>query len=121
MLHWAKDISFAANGQSWLREVPMAAYMIILVKVHDRARFLSAYGAPAADLVAAHGGEYVLRAPGVEMLEGEGFDGASAVISKWPDKVAALRFWNSPDYAELKRVRADLADAHVMVVEEPSS
>lgn len=97
----------------------MAAYMIVFAQVKDRQRFLDDYAGPAAALVVKYGGEYVLRAPGVESLEGGLFAGASAVISKWPDKGAIRRFWDSPEYESLKAARAPLADAHVMMVEDP--
>jgi uncharacterized protein (DUF1330 family) len=98
----------------------MTAYMIVFAAVKDRARFLSEYAAPASALVQRFGGEYVVRAPGVESLEGGMFDGASAVISRWPDKAAIRRFWASAEYQALKAVRATLAEAHVMIVEEPA-
>ncbi len=97
----------------------MPAYMIVFADIHDRGRFISEYGAPAGELVAKFGGEYMVRAPGVASLEGGLFDGQSAVISKWPDRGAIERFWNSPEYTELKAVRAPLADCHVMIVEGP--
>ncbi len=97
----------------------MAAYMIVFAQVTDRQRFLAEYAAPAAALLARHGGEYLLRAPGVESLEGGLFSGASAVISKWPDKAAIRRFWDSPEYQSLKAARGPLAEAHVMMVEAP--
>lgn len=97
----------------------MAAYLIIFAKIHDRARFLEDYGAPAAALTAEHGGEYVVRAPGVAALEGGLFDGHSAVVSRWPDRAAIDRFWTSPEYKKLKAARAGVADCHVMVVEAP--
>jgi uncharacterized protein (DUF1330 family) len=93
--------------------------MIVFARIHDRERFVSEYGVPTAELIAAHGGEYVLRAPGVESFEGGQFDGMSAVISKWPDKAAIERFWNSNEYQDLKQLRQPLADAYVMVVEAP--
>lgn len=96
----------------------MSAWLIITATILDRARFLEDYGKPAATLVARHGGEYVLRAPGAELLEGAGPSGESVVISRWPTKAAALAFWNSPDYAALKAARADIARCRILLVEE---
>lgn len=97
----------------------MTAYMIVFAKIHDRDRFISDYGAPAAALVKEYGGEYLVRAPGVAAFEGGKFDGESVVISKWPDRAAIEAFWNSSAYEKLKEVRAPLADCHVMVIEAP--
>jgi uncharacterized protein (DUF1330 family) len=87
--------------------------------VHDRERFLAGYAPAAAALVARFGGRYVIRAPGAMQLEGEGGEGASVVISEWPDKAAALAFWNSPEYAEAKRLREGLAEVSVLLIEAP--
>lgn len=94
----------------------MSAYMIVFAKVHDRERFIQDYGIPTASLIQEYGGEYVLRGPGVETLEGGLFDGTSAVISKWPSKDAIRAFWNSDAYAKLKAKREPLADVNVMIV-----
>lgn len=95
----------------------MSAYMIVFAKVHDRDRFIKEYGIPTAELIGKYGGEYIVRGPGVESLEGGLFDGASAVISKWPSKAAIKEFWASEAYSRLKAARQPLADAHVMIVE----
>lgn len=99
----------------------MPAYMIIAAKIADRDAFISGYGAAAARLVAQFGGKYVLRAPGAELLEGgfgaADFEGASVVISQWPDKAAALAFWNSPEYAEAKKLRDGIAEVQVLLIE----
>ena len=63
------------------------------------------------------GGRYVLRGPGAQLLEGDWGDGASMVISEWPDKAAALAFWNSPEYAEAKKLRDGIADVQVQLIE----
>ena len=95
----------------------MSAYMIVFAKIHDRERFINEYGIPTTKLLGEFGGEYLVRGPGVESLEGGLFDGTSAVISKWPSKDAIKAFWNSEAYAKLKQARQAWAEANVMIVE----
>ena len=97
----------------------MPAYMIVVAKIADRDAFINGYGAAAGKLVEAFGGKYVLRGPGAELLEGAFGDGASVVISEWPDKDAARAFWHSPEYAEVKKLRLGLADVQVLLIEAP--
>ena len=96
----------------------MSAWLIITATITDRARFLEAYAKPAAALVARHGGDYVLRAPGAELLEGPGPAGESVVISRWPSREAALEFWNSHEYAALKAARDGIAHCRILLVDE---
>lgn len=95
----------------------MPAYMVVTAKIADREAFIGGYGKAAAALVAQFGGRYVLRAPGAMGLEGQFGEGASLVISEWPDKAAALAFWNSPEYAEVKRLRDGIAEVQVVLIE----
>lgn len=95
----------------------MPAYMIVTAKIADRDAFINNYGAAAGKLVTQFGGKYVLRGPGAELLEGGFGDGASMVISEWPDKDAAKAFWNSPEYAEAKKLREGIADCQVLLIE----
>jgi uncharacterized protein (DUF1330 family) len=97
----------------------MTAWMIVVAQIHDREKFVTGYGQAAARLVAQFGGKYIARAPGATVLEGPGMEGASVVISEWPDKAAALAFWNSPEYAEAKKLREGLADVSIHLVEAP--
>lgn len=97
----------------------MPAYMIVTAKIVDRDTFIAGYGAAAGALVERFGGRYVMRAAGADLLEGGFGDGASMVISEWPDKAAALAFWNSAAYAEARKLRADIADCQVLLIEAP--
>jgi uncharacterized protein (DUF1330 family) len=99
----------------------MPAYMIVTAVIHDRDRFVAGYGTAAAALIQTFGGRYLVRAPGAIALEGDVPDGASAVISEWPDKAAALAFWNSPEYAEAKRLREGIADCRILLIETPGA
>jgi uncharacterized protein (DUF1330 family) len=91
--------------------------MIVTAKISDRDAFIGGYGPAAAELVAQFGGKYVLRGPGATLLEGKFGDGASMVISEWPDKAAAIAFWNSPEYAEAKALRDGIAEVQVLLIE----
>ena len=97
----------------------MAAYMIIYARIHDREKFLNGYAPAASKLVEQFGGQYVVRAPGASLLEGTLEPGGSIVMSEWPDKAAAEAFWNSPEYAEAKKLREGVADVEVLLVEAP--
>lgn len=95
----------------------MTAYMIVTANIADRDAFINGYGMAAAKFIEQFGGRYVLRGPGAELLEGGFGDGASMVISEWPDKDAAKAFWNSPEYAEAKKLREGIADCQVLLIE----
>lgn len=94
----------------------MTAWLVITARVQDRAAFMAGYAPAAARLVEQFGGQYVIRAPGAELLEGDGMAGASVVVSQWPSRAAALAFWQSPEYAEVRKLRDGLADVQVMLV-----
>ena len=97
----------------------MTAYMIVTAAISDRDRFINGYGKTASALVEKFGGRYVLRGPGAELLEGDFGDGAAMVISEWPDKESARRFWNSPEYAEAKKLREGIAECQVVIIDAP--
>ena len=85
--------------------------------LHDRETFIEGYGNAAAKLVQSLGARYRLMRPDGLVLEGDGPAQVSVVIEEWPDKETVLKFWNSPEYAEVKALRDGLADCRVVVVE----
>lgn len=97
----------------------MKTYMIVTAKINDRDAFINGYGKAAGALVDKFGGRYVLRGPGASLLEGEFGDGASMVISEWPDRETVERFWNSPEYAKAKELREGIADVQVLIIDAP--
>ena len=95
------------------------AYMIILAKISDRDAFIQGYSAATAPLVEKFGGRYIMRAPGGNLLEGSWGEGASVAISEWPDEDAIQAFWNSPEYAEAKKLRENISEVQVTVITAP--
>ena len=97
----------------------MPAYMIVTAHVKDRARAIADDATPTAALIARHGGHYIVRAPGAELLEGSFGAGASVVVSQFPDRATLDAFWNDPEYQPLKIARQPHADVNILVVEAP--
>lgn len=95
------------------------AYMIILAKISDRDAFIQGYSKATAPLVEKFGGHYVVRAPGGTLLEGAWGDGASVAISEWPNRDAIQMFWDSPEYVEAKKLRENISDVQVLVIDAP--
>ncbi len=92
-------------------------YMIVVADLADRPRFLRDYASVVPKLVEQHGGRYVAQGSGGEFLEGGWCAHPSALVSEWPSKAAALAFWNSPEYAEAKKLRAGTGRFQVLLIE----
>lgn len=93
----------------------MAAYIFVNVVIHDPAKF-GAYAKANAALVAKMGGTYLVLGSEGDTLEGNAFIGKK-VISAWASKEAALTYWHSPEYAEIRQLRGGIATADVMLLD----
>ena len=93
----------------------MGAFMIIQADITDPEQFME-YAKQAPALIEKFGGRYRCMRGQVEQLEGKP-DNRKIVISEWPSMEAAQSFWNSEEYAELKKVREGAAEIDVNLVE----
>lgn len=93
----------------------MSAYLIIEARITEPQRFAT-YTQVTPDVVARHGGEYVVMGGCQETLEGPPRD-TRTVISRWPDRAAALAFWHSPQYAAIKPLREGTGEFRVLLVD----
>lgn len=93
----------------------MPAYVVVEARVHDREAF-AAYARRVPEIVARYGGEYVALGGAQEVLEGD-WGASRIVLHRWPDRESARRFWESPEYAEAKALRAGTGEFRVMLVE----
>ena len=90
--------------------------MLIIAEINDRPQFMK-YAKAAANLVEEFGGHYIVRGQDAYQLEGDWPDTEKLVISRWPSMDAALAFWNSPQYAKIKELRARHAKVRVRLFE----
>ncbi len=94
----------------------MPAYLIVQIKFTAPKENFAAYRDAVSPLAAEFGGRYLV-AGGVKIgvLEGS-HDARSLVIFEFPSMEALQNFWNSPRYAEVKKLREGLADLDVWAV-----
>lgn len=95
--------------------MPAKAYIIAEVAVEDAATF-EEYRAAVAPMIAAFGGQYIVRGGAVSALEGDAPEGRVVVI-EFPDKAAAEKFWFSKDYAPVAAIRQRSAKSRIFMVE----
>ncbi len=93
----------------------MAAYLVVEAVITDREKFM-AYAQRVPELVARFRGEYIVLGGTQEALEGDWGD-VRLVVHRWPDMASARRFWNSPDYAEVRKLREGAGEFRVMLLE----
>jgi uncharacterized protein (DUF1330 family) len=93
----------------------MTAYIFVNCRIHDASRF-AAYAKQNAALVARLGGKYLVLGSEGSSLEGASLIGKK-VISEWPSREAALAYWHSAEYAEIRKLRSGICDADVMLLD----
>ena len=93
----------------------MAAYAFFdNLAVRDAAG-LEEYKRRAHDVVTAHGGRYVVLGGETDRLEGE-WQPVFPVMIEFPDLEAARRWYDAPEYAELKALRQASVDCNAVLI-----
>jgi uncharacterized protein (DUF1330 family) len=93
----------------------VAAYVIYQGEVLDPARY-DEYKTKGAASILAAGGKYVVRGGDVEVLEGEAPPGRTVVL-EFPTRQAAIDWYRSEEYTEIRKIREGAARARMYVVD----
>jgi uncharacterized protein (DUF1330 family) len=81
----------------------MPAYVVAYVSVNDPDS-MGRYATTVGPITESHGGRYLFAGPGAETLDGE-WPGDGLAIIEFPSREAALRWYESSEYAEVKPLR----------------
>ena len=81
----------------------MAYYLLIEAEVLDADRY-AVYREAVTPVIAHYGGRFLVRGGEVELFEGE-YNGRRRVVIEFDSKEAARGFWDSPEYAPVKKLR----------------
>lgn len=93
----------------------MKGYLVANITVTDPERY-KPYREQVPEIIAQYGGRFLVRAGAVHPLEGElGFD--RFVVAEFPSIEAVRRFYESPEYAPLLKLRSETTQSRVAVVE----
>ena len=93
----------------------MAAYVVYQGEVLDPERY-DEYKAKGAASIVAAGGRYLVRGGDVEVLEGEAPAGRTVVL-EFPTMQAAIDWYRSDEYTEIRKIREGAARARMYVVD----
>ncbi|MDQ6695969.1 MAG: DUF1330 domain-containing protein [Actinomycetota bacterium] len=93
----------------------MTAYVIYQGEIIDPERY-DEYKAKAAASIAAAGGRYIVRGGSVEVLEGDPPSGRTVVL-EFPTMKAAVEWYQSAEYTEIRKIREGAALARMYVVD----
>jgi len=93
----------------------MPAYLVANITITDPERY-PRYRAQVPQVLAQYGGRFLVRAGAVHPLEGDlGLD--RFVVIEFPSLEAARRFYDSPEYAPLLKLRMETTKSEVALIE----
>jgi uncharacterized protein (DUF1330 family) len=93
----------------------MPAYVIAEMDVHDPERY-DRYREAVPGTLELYGGRFVARGGELALLEGD-WQPKRVVILEFDDLAAARRWYESPEYEEVKQLRAGGARLSLVAVE----
>lgn len=93
----------------------MVAYMVVNARVDDLVQF-GKYVEAVQPVIAAHGGKLIGRGVPPVVLESD-WPYHTVGVLEFASVEAAQRFWDSPEYQAVKRLREGAAEFQVVVAE----
>ena len=93
----------------------MAGYLIANIEVQDAGTFAQ-YRDQVAPLIARFGGRYLVRGGELDHREGR-LPFQRLVVLEFPSLAEAKRFYESPEYAPVLKLRVDSCKSDVALVE----
>ena len=93
----------------------MAAYIVGTMNVTDPDLYAK-YRVGVDDAIRKYGGRFLVRGGAVESLEGPPFQKRMVVV-EFSSLEALRKFWNSPEYEALKKIRRDASDSEIWAVQ----
>ena len=94
----------------------MPAYMVVSAKIYDSSKF-SEYGKEMEKLIKVYKGKYLAKGAIEDILEGYFDKNRKMLIAKYPSVNKIKEMWNSKEYIKIKKLRENIADVDVIVID----
>ncbi|MXW21270.1 MAG: DUF1330 domain-containing protein [Gammaproteobacteria bacterium] len=76
----------------------MSHYLVAVCHITNFNDNMKKYAQLSAELVAKNGGEYVIRGPAEEDVEGDKLTGCYLIVSRFPTREQLDAFWKGDEY-----------------------
>ena len=93
----------------------MSAYIIVQINITNKEPYKE-YLKQVTAIATKFGGEYIIRGGNFKTLLGK-WNFERTVVIKFPSYDIAMKWYNSDEYAPVKKIREDNSDANLIIVE----
>ena len=93
----------------------MSAYAILQINITNQENYKE-YLNQVTTIVKKHQGEYIVRGGKSEVVLGK-WDYQRTVVVKFPNYDAAFKWYNSEEYAPIKKIREDNSKGNCIIIE----
>ena len=93
----------------------MSAYVILQINITDQKNYKE-YLKQVTKIVKKHQGNYIVRGGKSEVVQGE-WNYQRTVVVKFSSYDAAIQWYNSEEYAPIKKIREDNSEGNCIIIE----
>lgn len=94
----------------------MVAYVLAFMDVKDDNKYDTDYVSHVGPLVAKYGGKPIALTKGADVREGSWPTGRN-ILLEFPDRASAEAWYEDPEYAPLIKLRNELADGSLAIID----
>ena len=93
----------------------MSAYIIVQINITNKEPYKE-YLKQVTPIAKKYGGEYMIRGGNYEILLGN-WDFERTVVIKFPNYDNAIKWYNSEEYAPVKKIREENSEGNLIIIE----
>ena len=93
----------------------MSAYAILQINITNQDNYKE-YLNQVTEIVKKHHGEYIVRGGKSDVVQGK-WNYQRTVVVRFPNYDAAIQWYNSKEYAPIKKIREDNSEGNCIIIE----